>query len=64
MPLHMIEEDISSGALVVLDVDDMPPSGFMLTMSAFHRPSQPPGPAGKWFVDQLKAVWHAERSAQ
>ncbi|WP_163873560.1 LysR family transcriptional regulator [Rhizobium laguerreae] len=63
MPLHMIEEDISSGTLVVLDVDDMPPSGFMLTMSAFHRPSQPPGPAGKWFVDQLKAVWHAERSA-
>ncbi|NNH55695.1 LysR family transcriptional regulator [Rhizobium laguerreae] len=63
MPLHMIEEDISSGKLVVLDVDDMPPSGFMLTMSAFHRPSQPPGPAGKWFVDQLKAVWHAERSA-
>jgi DNA-binding transcriptional LysR family regulator len=63
MPLHMIEEDISSGTLVVLDVDDMPPSGFMLTMSAFHRPSQPPGPAGKWFVDQLKAVWHAEGSA-
>jgi DNA-binding transcriptional LysR family regulator len=57
MPLHMIANDIADGTLVVLDVDDMPRSGFMLTMSAFNRPSQPPGPAGKWFVDQLKSVW-------
>jgi DNA-binding transcriptional LysR family regulator len=57
MPLHMVEKDIAAGTLVVLDVDDMPRTGFMLTMSAFHRPSQPPGPAGKWFVDHLKTLW-------
>jgi DNA-binding transcriptional LysR family regulator len=59
MPLHMIEKDISDGTLVVLDVDDMPISGYMLTMSAFHRPSQPPGPAGQWFVSQLKSLWQS-----
>ena len=57
MPLHMVEKDIAAGTLVVLDVDDMPPSGWMLTMSVYHQPSQPPGPAGKWFVDRLKTLW-------
>ena len=46
MPLHMVENDIVSGTLVVLDVDDMPRGGFMLTMSAYHQSSNPPGPGG------------------
>ena len=57
MPLHMVEKDIASGALVVLNVDDVPPSGFMLTMSAYHRASEPPGPAGRWLIDHLKDSW-------
>lgn len=57
MPLHMIEKDIAAGRLVVLDVDEMPRTGYMLTMSAFYQPSQPPGPAGKWFIDHLKTLW-------
>lgn len=57
MPLHMVEKDIADGTLVVLDVDEMPRTGFMLTMSAFYQPSQPPGPAGKWFIDQLRSMW-------
>lgn len=62
MPLHMIQKDLADGTLVVLDVDEMPRTGYMLTMSAFHRPSQPPGPAGRWFVDQLKTLWRATQS--
>lgn len=59
MPLHMIEKDIAAGTLVVLDVDEMPrATGWVLTMSAFYQPSQPPGPAGKWFIDHLKTLWH------
>ncbi len=52
------------GTLVVLDVDDMPRSGFILTMSAWHRASQPPGPAGQWFVEHLKALWRQDDVAQ
>lgn len=57
MPLHMVDSDLVSGKLVVLDVDDMPRTGFMLMMSAYHQSSNPPGPAGRWFVDQLKTLW-------
>lgn len=65
MPLHMIEKDLADGTLVVLDVDEMPRTGWMLTMSAYHPSSQLPGPAGQWFIEQLKARWqqHAAASA-
>jgi DNA-binding transcriptional LysR family regulator len=56
MPLHMVEKDIADGKLVVLDVADTPRTGFMVTMSAYHQASEPPGPAGRWFVDYLKAA--------
>jgi DNA-binding transcriptional LysR family regulator len=55
MPLHMVEQDIAAGTLVVLDVDDVPRTGLMLTISAFYPASAPPGPAGRWFIDHLKA---------
>ncbi len=63
MPLHMVEQDIAAGTLVVLDVDDMPRTGFMLTMSAFHPASAPPGPAGRWFIDHLNA-WSEDNLAE
>jgi DNA-binding transcriptional LysR family regulator len=65
MPLHMIEKDLADGTLVVLDVDEMPRTGWMLTMSAYHPSSQLPGPAGQWFIEQLKARWqqHAATGA-
>lgn len=55
MPLHMVAQDIAAGTLVVLDVDGMPRTGYPLAMSAFHTASTPPGPAGRWFIDHLKA---------
>jgi DNA-binding transcriptional LysR family regulator len=61
MPLHMVEKDISSGSLVVLNADDVPPGGYMLTMSAYHRTSDPPGPAGRWLIDHLKDFWEHPR---
>ncbi|GGC66516.1 LysR family transcriptional regulator [Undibacterium terreum] len=54
MPLHMVARDIGEGTLRVLDIDDMPRSGMMLTVSAYHPASEPPGPAGRWFIDRLK----------
>jgi len=55
MPMHMVQSDLASGALVSLDVEDTLPAGFSLTMAAFRRASEPPGPAARWFVDDLKA---------
>jgi len=64
MPLHMVEKDIASGSLVVLNADDVPPGGYMLTMSAYHRTSDPPGPAGRWLIDHLKNSWEHPSDAK
>ncbi len=61
MPLHLVEHDIDIGALIVLEVDDMPRSGYPLAMSAVHQAAAPPGPAGRWFIDHLKG-WSAGQS--
>lgn len=60
MPLHLVEQDLRDGTLVVLDVDDLPRTGVGLAVSAAHLGSAPPGPAGRWLVDYLK-VWSADR---
>jgi DNA-binding transcriptional LysR family regulator len=54
MPLHAIEADLVSGALVEIMPEDAPAGGHVLEMSAVHRTDSPPGPAGRWFIDRLK----------
>ena len=54
MPLHTIEADLASGALVEITPEDAPPGGHVIEMSAVYRTDSPPGPAGRWFIDRLK----------
>jgi DNA-binding transcriptional LysR family regulator len=69
MPLHMIEADLASGELVQIMGESGPPEGYVIAMSAVYRTDNPPGPAGRWFIDRLKqedARWldaNAPRSA-
>lgn len=56
MPLHMVEGDLESGELVLLDVEDSPSDGFGLTMSVFHKASSPTGPAASWFIERLRTM--------
>ena len=55
MPMHMVQSDLESGILVLLDTEDTLPAGFSLALAAFHRALEPPGPAGRWLIDDLKA---------
>ena len=57
MPLHMVEQDIADGELVVLDLDEMPSTGLKLAVSAYYPASAPPGPAGRWFIDHITTSW-------
>lgn len=59
MPLHMVEHDIATGKLAALDIEDVPHTGHMLTMAAVYPKTAPPGPAGKWFIEHLKAWYEA-----
>lgn len=58
MPLHVVEQDVAEGRLAILDVDEVPRAGMQITTSAYHLAAAPPGPAGRWLIDQLKG-WSA-----
>ena len=54
MPLHTIQADLASGALVEITSEDAPPGGHTTEMVVVYRTDSPPGPAGRWFIDRLK----------
>jgi DNA-binding transcriptional LysR family regulator len=56
MPLHVVRKDLEEGRLSVLPIEDVPPDGLILTMSAVWQTKSPPGPAGRWFLDRLKQI--------
>ena len=55
MPLHLVQADIDSGALVILDVVEMPRRGAWVPLSAVFKADAPPGPAGRWLIERIKA---------
>jgi DNA-binding transcriptional LysR family regulator len=65
LPMHVIEADLASGALVEITAESSPPEGYVIAMSAIYRTDSPPGPAGRWFIDRLKqqdARWLQEKA--
>ncbi len=54
MPLHTVKRDIREGRLMELSIEDVPPAGLILPMSAVYPTSAPPGPAGRWLIERLK----------
>jgi DNA-binding transcriptional LysR family regulator len=54
LPLPMVEADLASGALVRIKLEDTPPDGQVVVMSAAYRKDIPPGPAVRRFIDHLK----------
>jgi len=54
MPLHAVEADLASGALVEIMREGAPTGGHVIEMWAVYRTDNPPGPAGRWFIDRLK----------
>ncbi|MCR6727772.1 LysR family transcriptional regulator [Agrobacterium fabrum] len=54
MPLHAVAKDIADGRLIELSIQDIPPGGLGLPMSAVYRVDAPPGPAGRWMIERLK----------
>jgi DNA-binding transcriptional LysR family regulator len=56
MPLHTVQKDLDAGRLAALPIEDVPPGGLPLEMSAVWQTKSPPGPAGRWFIDNLKKI--------
>jgi DNA-binding transcriptional LysR family regulator len=55
MPYHTVKQDIARRKLVTLSIEDMPPASLIMPMSAAYPTAAPPGPAGRWFIERLKA---------
>jgi DNA-binding transcriptional LysR family regulator len=55
LPGHVVARDMEEGTLVELSLQDLPPGGGMVPMSAIYATASPPGPAGRWLIDRLKA---------
>lgn len=55
MPKHIVAADIAAGRLVALDIDGFPSSGLQLEMSIIYQIANPPGPAGRWMINRLRA---------
>jgi DNA-binding transcriptional LysR family regulator len=56
MPLHVVRDDLEKGRLAILSIEDVPPDGLPLAMSAVWQTKSPPGPAGRWFIEKLKGI--------
>lgn len=54
MPLQMIQEDLSSGKLVRIRIQPLEASPLAIPMLAIFRKDDPPGPAGRWFLEKLQ----------
>lgn len=54
MPAAMVQADIDAGDLVRIRLENYQPSTPPIAMFAVYRKDTPPGPAGRWFIDQLK----------
>ena len=55
MPFERIEADLKDGALVEIELEDLPDPTIMMPMSATFPTDAPPGPAGRWLIERLKA---------
>ncbi|MNR45384.1 hypothetical protein D3C85_1642250 [compost metagenome] len=50
----MVRYDLDTGALVQIQIENFQPRTPPIAMFAAYRKDSPPGPAGRWFLDQLK----------
>ncbi|MGH8608540.1 MAG: LysR substrate-binding domain-containing protein [Gammaproteobacteria bacterium] len=54
MPLFMVEEDIASGKLRAIRIEIPSNMNLLMPMHAVYPKEAPPGPAGRWLIQNLK----------
>ncbi|AXL51112.1 LysR family transcriptional regulator [Paraburkholderia caffeinilytica] len=53
MPLHMVKDDLESGALMKIRIEGLP-RDVVMPMKVVYRKDAPPGPAARAFIAQLE----------
>jgi DNA-binding transcriptional LysR family regulator len=62
MPVFMVEDDIASGRLRAVRIEMPGVASLLMPMHAVYRKEAPPGPAGRWLIQNLKLCAGAESS--
>jgi DNA-binding transcriptional LysR family regulator len=55
MPLQMVEADLAAGALVRIKIKAYETGVPGIQMLAIFRKNDPPGPAGRWFLEKIQS---------
>jgi DNA-binding transcriptional LysR family regulator len=55
MPLPMVADDLAQGALARLSLEDFPQERYLMPLLATWPVAKPPGPAGRWMIERLRA---------
>jgi DNA-binding transcriptional LysR family regulator len=53
LPLHVVERDLASGALVQISTEEPHVCDHAIEMSALYRIDSPPGPVTRWLIERL-----------
>lgn len=56
VPAHVVQADLDDGALVPLDLAFPGAAPAHETLLAIHRRNTPPGPAGRWMIEAMRAA--------
>jgi DNA-binding transcriptional LysR family regulator len=62
MPVSMVRNDLDAGSLVQIQIENYQRRTPPISMLAVYRKDSLPGPAGRWFLDQLKQTDSPSRS--
>jgi DNA-binding transcriptional LysR family regulator len=62
MPRFMVDDDIANGKLRVIRIELPSNLKPLMAMRAVYRNDAPPGPAGRWLIEQLKGRHEARKT--
>jgi DNA-binding transcriptional LysR family regulator len=54
MPMFMVEDDIANDQLRAIRIEMPSGTSLLMPMHAVYRKDAPPGPAGRWLIQNLK----------
>jgi DNA-binding transcriptional LysR family regulator len=56
LPLNLVQADLQRGTLTQLALEERSPEPLQAPLSAITLSASPPGPAGRWLLDQMAVI--------
>lgn len=62
LPMHLVHGDIEQGRLARLELAQQGPAAVEIPLAGITRSGFPPGPAGRWLLDEMGAICQRQSS--